>query len=123
VSGRKTIACDLDGTLAEYDRWRGIEHIGKPIERTLRRVRAALAAGHAVEIFTARVAFADDADTAGKYIEDWCRQHVGQVLPVTCIKGGHFTEFWDDRAVGVHKNAGRERHNYTDTIWSELGDD
>ena len=24
-------AVDLDGTLAHYDKWRGIDHIGKPI--------------------------------------------------------------------------------------------
>ena len=31
-NGEKWIGFDLDGTLAEYDGWKGIEHIGKPIK-------------------------------------------------------------------------------------------
>ena len=30
--GKKWIGFDLDGTLAEYNGWEGIEHIGKPIK-------------------------------------------------------------------------------------------
>lgn len=29
---RPTVAVDLDGTLAEYDGWRGVEHFGEPFE-------------------------------------------------------------------------------------------
>lgn len=29
---RKTVCVDLDGVLAQYDKWLGIEHIGEPIE-------------------------------------------------------------------------------------------
>lgn len=29
---KPTVCLDLDGTLAVYDHWRGIEHIGSPIE-------------------------------------------------------------------------------------------
>lgn len=29
---RKSVCCDLDGVLAKYDGWKGIHHIGDPIE-------------------------------------------------------------------------------------------
>lgn len=44
---------DLDGTLAEYHGWNG--GIGKPIPGMVRRVKAWLAEGLEVRIFTARV--------------------------------------------------------------------
>ena len=31
-NGEKWTGFDLDGTLAEYDGWKGIEHVGKPIK-------------------------------------------------------------------------------------------
>ena len=33
------IGVDLDGTLAHYDKWRGVEHIGKPVPVMLERVK------------------------------------------------------------------------------------
>lgn len=33
------IGVDLDGTLAEYTSWQGIEHIGPPIELMANRIR------------------------------------------------------------------------------------
>lgn len=33
------IGVDLDGTLAFYDSWRGIDHIGAPIPLMLQRVK------------------------------------------------------------------------------------
>lgn len=115
------IGVDLDGTLAHYDRWRGIEHIGAPIAPMIERVKAWLADGQEVRIFTARVdggevalamgnaagaAHRDVAAVRG-HIERWCAQHIGQVLPVTCTKDYGMIELWDDRAVQVIPNTGR----------------
>lgn len=120
------IACDLDGTLAFYDKWRGIEHIGAPIEGTLKRVKAALAAGHNVVIFTARVApsfsHKDDSAEATVHIQNWCLEHVGIALEVTAIKHGYFDEFWDDRAVGVAKNEGVARVPLLSMLWHRYGE-
>lgn len=122
-----TIACDLDGTLAHYDEWRGIEHIGDPISRTLERVKVALAQGWIVEIFTARVApdhwrrEDQGPDEARCFIEAWCLEHVGQVLPVTAIKSGRFDEFWDDKAVSVEKNGGCGAAMFVGSLWSRAG--
>ena len=30
-SRKKTVCVDVDGVLAQYDRWRGVDHIGDPI--------------------------------------------------------------------------------------------
>jgi hypothetical protein len=119
------IACDLDGTLAQYDGWRGVEHIGDPIPLVYERVKAALAKGYQVSIFTARVAGLLDAEygdslVAKRYVELWCVKHFGVALPVTAVKHGYFTEFWDDKAVRVKANTG-----YTTLggpLWDELAD-
>ena len=29
---KNTVCVDLDGTLAKYDGWKGLEHIGEPID-------------------------------------------------------------------------------------------
>jgi len=122
------IACDLDGTLASYSTWRGIAHIGDPIEGTLRRVKAALERGWRVEIFTARVAFdawredGESVEDARRHIEAWCEKHIGCRLPVTAVKSGKFDEFWDDRAVSVSMNSARGIDAFTHrmSLWEEL---
>lgn len=96
------IAVDLDSTLAYYDEWRGVHHIGPPIEPMLSRVKMWLAQGKTVVIFTAR---ADDP-AAIPYIEDWCVQHIGMKLIVTNVKTPDIVEYWDDKAVAVTPNTG-----------------
>jgi hypothetical protein len=120
------ILVDLDGTLAEYDGWKGPTHVGKPIPKMVERVKAWLAEGREVRIFTARAIawetlsrgvrgfnsgriYAGDTDAAGaayNAIQKWCVEHIGQVLPITCIKDFQTMEIWDDRAVAVQKNTG-----------------
>lgn len=100
------IGVDLDGTLAEYGGWKGPDHIGAPIPRMVERVKAWLAEGKAVKIFTARV-WGDDRDGVAEIIQAWCKQHIGQELEVTCAKDYGMIELWDDRAVQVEPNTGR----------------
>lgn len=99
------IGVDLDGTLAHYDGWVGVEHIGAPVPLMADRVRAWLAEGVEVRIFTARVFGAGRAD-ALSHIEAWCTEHFGEVLRVTCEKDFGMVELWDDRAVQVVPNTG-----------------
>ena len=47
---------DLDGTLAVYDKWKGIDHIGNPVEPMVNLVKKMHDEGKKVKIFTARVA-------------------------------------------------------------------
>lgn len=121
---KHTIACDLDGTLVHYDRWPDDGSIGAPIPGTVARVKAALAAGHEVWIFTARVA--DTAIPPGQIfydvhqrIEAWCVEHLGAPLPITATKRPQFDEFWDDKAMRVAKNAGHHSLNPL-PLWLEL---
>ena len=39
------VGVDLDGTLAQYDGWKGVDHIGDPVPKMLERVRNWLADG------------------------------------------------------------------------------
>lgn len=114
------IGVDLDGTLAHYEKFEGPEIIGKPVPIMLNRVRAWLNEGRDVRIFTARVwpigttfALSEDnafrlreAQLAYKTIKDWCLEHLGQELPITCTKDYGMIELWDDRAVQVRTNTG-----------------
>lgn len=100
------IGVDLDGTLARYDEWLGIEHIGEPIPLMVERVKRWLAEGRDVRIFTARVAGPNDVAQARMVIADWCRVHIGRLLPVTATKDFGMVELWDDRAVSVGLNTG-----------------
>jgi len=104
------IGVDLDGTLATYDGWNGPEHIGEPVAPMVERVKRWLAEGYEVRIFTARVS----GDRQGmspnltmRVIEIWCQTHIGQVLPITCVKDFGMIELWDDRSVAVEANTGR----------------
>lgn len=106
---RGWIAVDLDGTLAHYNGWKGADHIGPPVVTMVERVRRWLDEGKDVRIFTARVAEPDpDARLRVEtIIRDWCRQYLGQELPVTNVKDYSMVELYDDRAVTVEQNTGR----------------
>lgn len=123
------IGVDFDGTLAEYGTWGGADHCGRPIAPMVDRVKRWLAEGHTVRIFTARihpldrcvmpeevlvaaigagviVNRTDEAKLAVMSIRAWCREHIGQVLPITNVKDYGMIELWDDRAVQVRPNTG-----------------
>jgi hypothetical protein len=103
MSNRGWIGVDLDGTLATYDTWRGINHVGEPIMPMVNRVKAWLMAGIEVRVFTARCAGPENCVPA---IDAFCLEHIGQTLPVTNIKDFGLIELWDDRAVRVEFNTG-----------------
>ena len=113
TQGKGWIGVDLDGTLARYDGWVNELHIGAPVPAMLERVKAWLAEGREVRIFTARVA--DGAGNRSRYspsvircgIENWCLEHIGQALPVTCSKDFGMIALYDDRCVQIERNTGR----------------
>lgn len=104
------IGVDLDGTLAHYDTFKGVDHIGAPIEPMVARVRRWLAEGREVRILTARVASnrppAERLFAQG-VIRAWCEEHLGRELVVTSEKDLSMIELWDDRCVAVEQNTGR----------------
>jgi hypothetical protein len=102
------VGCDLDGTLAVYDEWRGIEHIGAPIWPMVHRVQGWLRQGLEVRIFTARISERgiDKQTRVVQAIEKWCLLYIGKVLPVTNVKDYGMVELWDDRCVQMETNTG-----------------
>lgn len=114
------IGVDLDGTLAHYEDWVDATNIGEPIWPMVNRVKEWLAEGKEVRIFTARVCIIDNATDRVvaeivAAISEWCIEHIGQTLPVTCVKDYGMVELWDDRAVQLVTNTGltlREYHGW-----------
>lgn len=104
----KWVGFDLDRTLAHYDEWRGIEHIGAPIAAMVQRVKDYLDANIEVRIFTARAAQPTERETreAIRYIQEWCVKHIGVALSVTNEKDSKMIRLYDDIAVGVIENTG-----------------
>lgn len=101
------IGVDLDGTLAHYNGWQGIEHVGAPIAPMLARVKAWLAEGRSVKIFTARVSCSEPERTiAERAIHKWLVSHGLPRLEVTNAKDFGMVEVWDDRAIQVIANTG-----------------
>lgn len=104
--GERWIGFDLDGTLAKYDGWKGIEHIGDPIKPMVDLAKRLHDKGVKIKIFTARVDYPDTVDAARKRIEDWCAEVLGFVPAVTCEKDGLMETCFDDRSVQVIPNTG-----------------
>jgi hypothetical protein len=106
------IGVDLDGTLAEYDNWRGSMHIGAPIPLMVERVKKWRAEGVPVKILTARASHDGspgrqrDAAQATIAIQEWCFKQFGEYLPITNAKDYQMIELWDDRCVNVVPNTG-----------------
>ncbi len=97
------IGVDLDATLAFYDGWGGADQIGIPIRPMLDRVKAWVAAGQEVKIFTARASVPAEL----RYVREWLeRQGIGG-LEITNVKDFRMVCLYDDRAVTVEANTGR----------------
>ncbi len=96
------IGVDLDRTLAHYDGWDD-GYIGEPLEPMVSRLKAWLAEGKVVKIFTAR---ADHGPSEVMKVQDWCQKHLGRRLEVTNIKTPDCAEIWDDKARRVEENTG-----------------
>lgn len=103
------IGFDLDGTLAHYEGWTDILHIGDPIEKMVNEVKGFLMSGHRVKIFTARVSVEneDEIKHITEIIQDWCEKHIGERLEVTNKKDFGMLKLYDDRCVQVETNTGR----------------
>ena len=113
LKSSKVIAVDLDGTLAQYSTFKGIDVIGSPIKPMVQKVKAELKKGSDIQILTARAhPWKGKAQQAKaiKAVEAWSKKHLGKKLKVTCEKHPLMEELWDDRAKEVIKNTGRFKH-------------
>jgi len=94
---------DLDGTLAQYNGWRGIDHIGEPIPAMVRQVKKMIHGGETVKIFTARMANGPEAIPP---IHAWLKKQGIYALEVTNVKDYHMTKLYDDRCVQIVPGTG-----------------
>lgn len=107
------IGVDFDGTLAHYFGWKGPTVLGEPIKPMVEKVKAWLAEGREVRIFTARAYRGGSAveiletSEAVQAIQRWCLKHIGVVLNVTAVKDPGMEVLYDDRARQVITNEGR----------------
>ena len=113
------IGFDLDGTLAKYDGWKGIEHIGEPVDTMVIIAKMLHRIGKKIKVITARVAPRDDGeggDKAKKYVEAWCKKNLGFVPEITYEKDASMAALFDDRAVAVEQNTGKVLGGWPDFL-------
>jgi SWI/SNF-related matrix-associated actin-dependent regulator 1 of chromatin subfamily A len=104
-SSESWIGVDLDGTLAEYHGYKGPASIGDPIPRMVDRVKEWIGENKNVKIMTARAnPNSSDFRASISAIRKWCKQYIGQELPVVYEKDLHMEELWDDRAIQIKPN-------------------
>lgn len=113
------VGFDLDGTLAKYDGWKGIDHIGEPVESVVLVAKLLHWLGKKIKILTARVAPRDgenDSEKARKYVEEWCQKNLGFTPEVTYVKDASMVALFDDRAVSVEQNTGKILGGWPDAL-------
>jgi len=97
------IGVDLDGTLATYNGWQGMDHIGLPIPLMMDRVKNWIKEGITVKIFTARACIPEQIP----YIKRWLVDNGLPALEITNSKDFGMIELWDDRVITVEMNTGQ----------------
>lgn len=105
---------DLDRTLAFYNTWEGITHIGPFLEPMVETVKKLLADGNEVRIFTARVSKKNNNKT-DEEIEQFreelrkrTKETFGVALEATAEKDFGMIGLYDDRCVQIVPNVGIE---------------
>ncbi|MFN0279330.1 MAG: TOTE conflict system archaeo-eukaryotic primase domain-containing protein [Pyrinomonadaceae bacterium] len=105
VARKPRVCLDLDGVLAQYDKWRGVEHIGDPISGALKFTKD-LAKIAEIVVFTSRCAqdIAENSRiTPGQlriHVIEWLEKHKFPYSDVYVGQGKpRAAAFIDDRAV------------------------
>ena len=126
VEGKGWYGFDLDGTLAKYDGWKGIDHIGEPVEPMVDLIKKMHDEGKVVKILTARIAphkledgtigesyitIPDGEGVANRnyahqFINDWCHFNLGFIPEIVYQKDHLMLELYDDRVKQVVPNEG-----------------
>lgn len=126
VEGKGWYGFDLDGTLAKYDGWKGIDHIGEPVKPMVDLIRKMHDDGKVVKILTARIAphkledgtvgesYITVPDGEGgvtrtyahQFINDWCHFNLGFIPEIVYQKDRLMLELYDDRVKQVVTNEG-----------------
>lgn len=94
TAGKGWYGFDIDGTLARYDGWKGIDHIGEPIKPMVELVKRMHAAGEVVKILTARVAPRDVLEMRpNPYFKSGVPDYVRQ--NASTLKYLYYTRLWN----------------------------
>lgn len=117
---RRRVCVDLDGVLAEYDKWKGIDHFGKPIEGALDFMKK-LAKFSEITIFTSRCAqdvLEGSRITPGQLrvkVIAWLEEHGFPYTDVYIGQGKpRAAAFIDDR--GVHCNPQKDKDAFDEAL-------
>ena len=125
-TGKGWYGFDLDGTLAVYDKWEGIDHIGEPVKHMVDLIKRMHEEGKVVKILTARIAphkledgtvgesYITVPDGEGgvtrtyahQFINDWCHFNLGFIPEIVYQKDHLMLELYDDRVKQVVPNEG-----------------
>lgn len=132
-TGKGWYGFDLDGTLAKYDGWKGIDHIGEPVKPMVDLIKRMHEEGKVVKIMTARVAPRENPETKPnpyrtgnwcilepdvqtwalkgewtplEFIQEWCYRILGFVPEIVYQKDHLMLELYDDRVKQVVPNEG-----------------
>lgn len=125
-TGKGWYGFDLDGTLAKYDGWKGIDHIGEPVKPMVDLIKRMHDEGKVVKIMTARIAphkledgtvgesyITVPGDEEGatrnyahQFINDWCHFNLGFIPEIVYQKDHLMLELYDDRVKQVVPNEG-----------------
>lgn len=133
-AGKGWYGFDLDGTLAKYDGWKGIDNIGDPVWPMVNLMKDMHKEGKVVKVMTARVApkagptealdnpylknhwCIPSPDTMPwaleqawgplEFIQEWCYRHLGFVPEIVYQKDHFMLELYDDRVKQVIPNLG-----------------
>ena len=105
------IGVDLDGTIA-YDMQPFVPlAIGPPILAMVEKIKKAIAEGHTVKVFTARLADGENRDQLQRLIRAYTKKYIGVALDSTNEKDPGMITIWDDKAREVEKNTGEFMDN------------
>lgn len=96
------IGVELDGVLAKFTTWKGVDIIGDPIKPFVSLVKEYIKSGVAVKIFTQRVTQEDSSE----YIFRWLRSNGLPELDITNEIDSNMTMLYSCNAVQVVKNLG-----------------
>lgn len=116
---KRTVCVDLDATLARYDGWKGVDHIGEPLPGAQEFMEQLCRLANVV-VFTTRTKADDESlgrNGKTKYelaslVESWLKNHdipyhevyVGQGKPIA-------SAYVDDRAVSIKANPNEEDYS------------
>jgi hypothetical protein len=106
MARKPTFAVDLDATLAAYDKWRGLDHIGEPIEGAVEFVNKLAEVGRIV-IYTNRMNYRfnnlsskAEKDGTKTIIKNWLESHNIKYDEIYCSQGKPVAHAYiDDRSV------------------------